>query len=79
MTVSFKVWIRNLSPEFGADALVILRPLQPAGAIATGAFQAFPDHSHHFLVIVKSDCHDHTSLPELLYFFFQKCQHKNLS
>ena len=62
MTVSFEVGIGNLLPEFGANALVILCPLQPAGAITTGTLKALPDHVHHFLIIVQSDCHDTTPL-----------------
>ena len=63
MTVSFEVGIVDLVPEFLADALVFLRPLQAAGAVSAGTLQALPDHANHFLIVIQSDSHGITSLP----------------
>ena len=67
MAISGKVRVSDLLPEFLADALVFLGALQPARAIAAGAFQAFPDGLHHFLILVESDSHRLTSLLAQLY------------
>ena len=66
VTVALEVGIRHLFPEFLADALVLLTPLQPAGTVAAGALQSFLYHLYHFLIFVQSNCHGITSLPRLL-------------
>ena len=61
MAETLKIGIFHLLTEFLADALVLLRPLQAAGAVSAGALQTLADHGHHFLVIVQSNCHGITS------------------
>ena len=56
MTVTLEIGVRDLLPEFLADALIVLGPLQTAGAVAAGALQALPDGLDHFLVFVQSEC-----------------------
>ena len=52
MTVAGKVGVCHLLPEFLADALVLLTPLQPAGTVAAGALQSILYHLYHFLIFV---------------------------
>ena len=33
MTIAFELRVRDLLTEFLADALIVLRPFQPAGAV----------------------------------------------
>ena len=66
MTKTLEIRVFDLLPELPADALVFFRPLQTAGAISAGALEAFPDHLHHFLVIIQPYCHDITPFPPLL-------------
>ena len=47
----------NLLPELLAHALILLCPLQTAGAVSAGTLQALTDHFGHFLVIIESNCH----------------------
>ena len=61
MAETLKIGVFHLLPEFLADTLVLLGPLQAAGAVSAGALQTLPDHGHHFLVIVQSNCHGITS------------------
>ena len=62
MAVAFEIRIGNLLPEFLTHALIVLGSLQPAGAIATGSFQAIPNGLDHFLVLIQTHCHDtHTT------------------
>lgn len=63
MTVTAKRGVRDLLPEFLADALIIFGPFQPAGAKTTGPLQSVPNHLNHFLVFIESDSHRNTSLP----------------
>ena len=67
MAISLEIGIGDLLPEFLANALIFLGALQSAGAIAAGAFQAFPDGLHHFLILIESDSHRLTSLLAQLY------------
>ena len=62
MTISGEFRVCDLLPKLLTDALILLGPLQPAGAIATGSLQAFFDGLDHFLIFVQSDCHKITSL-----------------
>ena len=62
MAVAGEIRVCDLLPEFLANALIFLGTLQPAGAIATGACQAFLDSLDHFLIFVKTYCHRSTSL-----------------
>ena len=61
MAKSLKIRVGHLLPEFLADALVLLGPLQAAGAVSASALQTLPDHGHHFLVIVETYSHRITS------------------
>ena len=44
--------VRDLIPEFLAHALIFLRALSTAGAVAPGTLQAVPDGLDHFLVFI---------------------------
>ena len=57
MAVAFEVGICDLLPKFLADALILLRTSQAAGAIAAGALEPLPDGLHHFFVLVQSYSH----------------------
>ena len=57
MTVSLVIGIRNLLPEFLADALIFFCAFQSAGTVAAGALQTVFDHLHHFLIFVEPNCH----------------------
>ena len=61
MAETLKIGVFHLLPEFIAETLVLLGPLQAAVAVSAGALQTLADHSHHFLVIVQSNCHGITS------------------
>ena len=63
MTVPLELRICDLFPEFLADALILLRPFQAAGAVTTGPLETIPDGLNHFLIIIQSDSHEFTSLP----------------
>jgi hypothetical protein len=52
VTISLKIRVCDLLPEFLADALIFLCPLQAAGAITTGSLQALPDGLYHFLILI---------------------------
>ena len=58
MAVSFEIRIRNLLPEFLADALIIFAALQTAWAIATSPLQPLFDSLNHFFIIIESNCHN---------------------
>ena len=62
MAIALEIRVGDLLPEFLADALIVLRPLQPAGAVASRAFQTFPDGFYQFLVVVEPNRH-HPTLP----------------
>ena len=64
MTVSFEGRIRDLLPEFLADALVLFRPFQTAGTVSAGPFQTFFDHLYHLIIFVQPNSHVLTSLPK---------------
>ena len=74
MAITLEIGVSHLLPEFLADALVFLGSLQTAGAVATGALQAFLDHLDHFLVIVQTYSHGVHILSEPLYDRGEKCQ-----
>ena len=57
MAVTLEIRIRDLLPEFLANALVILAPFQTAGTVTAGALQALLDGCHHFLILVQTNCH----------------------
>ena len=57
MAVTLEIRIRDLLPEFLANALVILAPFQTAGTVTAGALQALLDGCHHFLIFVQTNCH----------------------
>ena len=52
MAVAVEVGIGHLGTEFRADTFILLCTLQPARAIATGAFQAVTDGLDHFLIFI---------------------------
>ena len=58
MAVTLEIGIGDLLPEFLADALVLLRPFQAAGAVSAGALETVLDHLDHFLVVIQSDSHN---------------------
>ena len=62
MTVALEIRISDLFPELLADALIIFRPLKPAGAVATGTLQTIPDNLHHLLILIQTNCHIVTPL-----------------
>ena len=66
MAETLEIGVLHLLPEFPADALVLLGPLQAAGTVSAGALQTLADHGHHFLVIVQPNSHWITSSPPLL-------------
>ena len=57
MAVAFKGRIGDLLPEFLTDAAIFLGMLEPAGTVAPGALQAFPDGFYQFRVRVESNSH----------------------
>ena len=57
MAVALEIRVRDLLLKFLADALVLLRPLQPAGAVAAGTLQALPNGSDHFLIFIQPNRH----------------------
>ena len=61
VAVTGKIRVCNLLPEFFTDALILLRPFQSAGAIATGPFQTFPNRPDHLFIFIQSDSHHLTS------------------
>ena len=61
MAETLEIGVGHLLPELLADALVLLSPLQAAGAVSAGALQTLADHRHHFLVIVQTNRHGITS------------------
>ena len=66
MTVSGKIGVSYLFPEFLANALVFFRPLQSAGAIATGTLQSLFYGLNHLFIIIQFDSHNATSLLRVL-------------
>ena len=61
MAVALEVRVCDLLTEFLADALVILRAFQTAGAITAGALQTFPDSLYHLLILIQPNSHAITS------------------
>ena len=57
MAEALVIRVGDLLPEFLADALIVLRALQTAGAIPPGAFQPLPDGLNHFLILVQTNRH----------------------
>ena len=57
MAVAFKIGIRDLLPEFLANALVFLGTLKAARAVTTGTLQAFLYGLYYFCIFVESDSH----------------------
>ena len=57
MTVTLKVGVCDLLPEFLADALVILGSLQSAGAVSVLCLQPLFNSLYHFLIFVQTNCH----------------------
>ena len=74
MAKTLEIGVSNLLPEFLADALVFFGPFQTAGAVATGALQAFFDHLDHFLVIIQTYSHSVHILSDSLYDREEICQ-----
>ena len=66
MAKTLEIRVGNLIPELLTDALIFLGTFQTARAITTGALETIFNHLYHFLVIVKSDSHTITSLPDSL-------------
>ena len=57
MTVALKIRIRDLLPEFLADALILFRTLKSAGAVTAGALQALFDGGYQFFIFVEPNSH----------------------
>ena len=53
VTVTVEFGVGDLIPEFLAHALILGRPLQPAGTIATCPLQALPDSLYHFRILIQ--------------------------
>ena len=66
MTVALEIGVRDLLPEFLADALVFLGPRQTAGAVTAGALEAFLDRLYHFFVFVQPYSHGSHFLSEFI-------------
>ena len=57
MTITLEIGIRDLLTEFLADAFIVLRFLQTAGAIAALSLEPFLDLRHKLGVLIESDSH----------------------
>ena len=64
MAIAYVVRVGDLLPELLANALIFLRALHTAGAIAAGALQAVPDGLNHFFIFIEPNCHGVTSFLE---------------
>ena len=71
MAIAFKIGIRDLLTEFLADAFIILRFLQTAGAIAALSFEPFLDLRNKLGVFIQSDSHGQSSLSVNISFSFK--------
>ena len=69
MAVSLELRVCNLLTEFLANALILLSPLQTAGAVASGTLQTVLHHLNSFLIFVKSNSHSFTSLLFVRYLY----------
>jgi hypothetical protein len=71
MAVTLEIGVCDLLTELLANALILFGTLQTAGAIATGALQAFFYGFDHFCIFIESDCHK-----EISFFFslYMECQ-----
>ena len=58
MAKTLKIRVRDLLTEFLADALILLCPFQPAGAVASRSLQAIANHLHHFLIFIQPNRHN---------------------
>ena len=73
MAIALEIGISDLLLKFLADALVLLGPLQAAGAVAAGSLQTLPDGLNHFLVFVQSECcHSDHFLSGYIIFVFSR-------
>ena len=63
VAIALEIGIGDLLPELLADTLILLRPLQTAGAVAAGALQTILDDLDHFLVFVQFYSHGDSSFP----------------
>ena len=57
MAVALVIRVRNLIPEFLADALVLIASFQTAGAVSAGPLQSVPDDLYHFLILIQPNSH----------------------
>ena len=62
MAIALEIRVGDLLTELPADALILLRPLQTAGAVTTGTLQSLFHHLHHFFILVESDCQNDSPL-----------------
>ena len=53
MAVALEIGVGNLVAEFLTHALVLLRPLQAAGAVSAGALQALPDSGNNLFIFIQ--------------------------
>ena len=47
MAEALEIRVRDLLPEFLADALILFCTFQSAGTVTAGTFQTVTDHLHH--------------------------------
>ena len=57
MAETLEIGVFHLLPELLADALVLLGPLQAAGAVSAGALESLFDGGHHFLIVIQPNSH----------------------
>ena len=57
MAVALELRISDLLAEFLANALVLFRSFQSAGAVTTGTLQTFLDGLDHFLILIEPNSH----------------------
>lgn len=61
MAETLVIRVSDLLPEFFAHALILLRPLQAAGAVTAGTLQALPDQLDHLCILIQPYSHIDTS------------------
>ena len=59
---ALEVWIPDLFAELAAHALVVLRPLETAWAVAAGALEALADTLHDLFIRIQPYLHSFSSI-----------------
>lgn len=52
VAVALEIGVCNLTAKLCADALVVFRPFQTAGTVATGAFETLFYGLHHIFIFI---------------------------